>query len=508
MLLVNRFIDLVRADPQAPAVVDTTGVTSRALLLGCATIISRELTGHGVTPGRTVLTDLPGTDARFFAVDLAILRAAAVPVSVAEHPPAAELDTMVETLDPACIVTATGDGPLAGLARRHRIPHHRVGNLPQRPALNTEPIPESPGAAACVIATSGSTGQPRFVRIDQEPLTEGLQAWRTLWPEPARTAGTVVAHLPMNHIAQRIMGPYLLYLYGTTVHCATPATIARTVIHARPQVLLTVPHTLAGLTRAAGANPALRDALTGVALIVNGAAALPAITTTALATVGVTVASAYGMTETCVPALHHPHADGTGHLGQSVPGVRTRVTDDGELHVHTPYAGRYVTAWPRTRTVGGPGGWIHTGDHATVTPHGIRLHGRLAATFKTERGRTIAPEPLEAYLRTQEGVAGACVTGAGRAHAVAIVSIPAADTWGPERRQQAATDLLTGLVTGRDTGQLPWHDITAVLVSGNDWSTDPTLQTSTGKPRRDAITGRYSAGLAAVYHHHNEPVHA
>jgi len=295
------------------------------------------------------------------------------------------------------------------------------------------------------------------------------------------------------------MGHYLMCLYGVSVHTTTPAGLAAAITTVRPQVLLGVPHTLAALTHNATGDAELGKALRETALILNGAAALPAETAAALAALEAPVAGAYGMTETTVPAFHHQPEDGSGALGMPVFGVDFHLGPGDELLLRTRYAARYVTRWPQTTPVMAADGWLHTGDRAESAPAGLRLTGRIAATLKTSRGHLIVPEPIEAHLAAQPGVSGACVLGHGRPTAVAIVSVPAAQAWEEHRRAGAEQDLLTGLRDARAARSLPRADIGSVLIVPEDWSTDAGLLTRTGKPRREVIASRYAGQLARRY---------
>jgi long-chain acyl-CoA synthetase len=503
-LLLERFAHLAAAGPDHPAVIEASGEpVGRAQLLQKACTLADDLQAAGVRRGSVVLIHAPGAGAAFHAGDLAALLCGAVPASMTEHPSADQADQTLNVLRPACVLDTAGDDVLTAATTRAEIPHRHLAS-PAADSVSAEQAVRrarmAPAATgACVTATSGTTGRPRHVLIDQTAIVNGLAAWRHHWPSAAQAATRTVAHLPVSHIAQRIMGHYLLCLYGVSVHTATPADLAAAITTARPQILLGVPHTLAALAQDAAHDAELGQALREIALIINGAAALPADTAAALTALGAPVAGAYGMTETTVPAFHHHPEDGSGTLGMLVPGVQFHLGANGALRLRTSYAARYVTCWPQTTPVMAADGWLHTGDRATLVRGGLRLTGRIAATLKTSRGHLIAPEPIEAHLAAQPDVAGACVLGHGRPTAVAVVSLPAAQTWDEPRRAQVEAELLTGLRDARTARALPRADIGSVLIVTEDWSTDVSLLTRTGKPRRKVIAGRYAGQLTRRY---------
>ncbi|MFD7551471.1 AMP-binding protein [Streptomyces sp. NPDC059816] len=294
-----------------------------------------------------------------------------------------------------------------------------------------------------MVFTSGTTGTPRGVVVTDRALTDGITAWTRHWPRAACRPERTVASLPASHIAQRIMGHCLMCLYGTTVHTTGPDDLTGAIVRRRPDVLLGVPHTLTRLAHALTAEEQaggtqLRTAVSGIALAVNGAAALDPAAARTLTAAGLRVAGAYGAT---VPAYHQ--ADTTApHLGTPVTAAH-RVGDGGELLIRSPHLSpRYVTRWPRTHPVT-TGGWWHTGDRVTETRDGqVVLAGRLSAAFKTAHGRLISPEPFEAFLTTRPGIDHACATGHRLPHTVALVSAPGTAHWPPDRVHHLEGDLL------------------------------------------------------------------
>lgn len=542
-LLLRRFAEHTAACPTAPAYLRRTGpattrtggVLPRAALLAAAVSLADQLRRGGIDAGDVVALHAPVPSALFAAVDLAVLACGAVPASLPERPTTTDAGVLLDQLHPTWLIdTAPSPSPLwtaaaaaTGVHYRHQ-PRFPAPSVPLHTALNRTLDPtlhnagEPPGA--CVVCTSGSSGAPQPVLLAEQALADGVDAWRRCWPPAARAARRTLAYLPVSHIAQRIMSHYLMCLYGVTVAASTPARWVDALVAHRPQLLLGVPHTLAALA-AAATRPQVRSAAVAASLVLNGAAALPTRTTAALTKLGITVANAYGMTETTVPVAHLPTCTGTGHLGRLVDGVQVRLGSDGELQLRTPYAGRYVTTWPLTRPVTDPHGWLATGDHATSDetdvahatsgrPAGLRLTGRTATTFKTTRGVLVHPEPVEAHLTARPDVAAACVLGVpvspfaqpastapGRVVTdgaavvgVALVNVPASASWTPQQRKRAEQELLADLRTARRAGTLPASDLSAVRVCADDWAAIGML-TRTGKPRRDAIAAHYTSAL-------------
>ncbi|WP_331746529.1 AMP-binding protein (plasmid) [Streptomyces halstedii] len=477
--------------------------TFEALLTASCRIAALLRTGHG-SRGRTVLINTKGPGGPWYsAADLAALLAGAVPAVAPEHVRADQAETILRALAPAAVVdTAPGHNtPLLKAARNAGLPvleppHHAGPTAPSADAcraLARRWAAERDEAAGAVVFTSGSTGTPRGVVLREQDLAAGIRAWSTLWPGSLQRT---VAFLPVSHVAQRIMGHYLMCLFGTTVHTTQPHLAAETIEQVRPDLLLGVPRTWSALAGALTERPALAVALGEVRLAVNGAAALDPHTAQRLAAAGVLVAGAYGATETTVPAFHQSDARNTG-LGTPVGGVDHRLGADGELLIRSPYAAAgYVTRWPQTRPITREG-WLHTGDRAHTQNGKLTLAGRQVASFKTSNGLLVHPEPVEAVLTGCEHVEGACLIGDGLPAATVLVSAPATATWPPEQVQALAGELLTRLQAAQQAGTVPRTRIAAVHVVPDSWDTSG-LATAAGKPVRDAIRTHYAHLLPSL----------
>lgn len=499
-LLLDRFL----AQPgHHCAIVDLDGTAwSFDEVLSCAVYLAHRLHVSGVA-GRVVLVAAdPGP--LFSVADLAVQLAGAVPAVVPELTQR-QLAELWPILDPAAVIETTGSpGLLAEAAARtatelHQITGHRptrVANVASRAvarefaAARWEPV-------AALIFTSGTTATPRPLAIEERALVRGVDAWTGTWPaRPTRT----VSYLPVSHIAQRIMGHTLMCLYGATVITTTPDRLAEDIPAHRPDTLLAVPRIWTRLAAAAarddGPGRGLRGALASVRTAVNGAAALdPALAGELRRLTGMTIAGAYGASETSVPAFHQPDAARPG-LGAPV-GVEYRIGADGELLLRGEHlAAGYVERWPQLRALTDPDGWWHTGDLARRDADGqVCLAGRLAAAFKTSRGEMIAPEPVEAHLAAHPQVLAACLVGHGLAAAIALVCAPETATWPRDRVAELEHALYERARTARHLGELPFSDLAAVRVTDDPWP-ELGLVTNTGKVRRREIAARYPHLLA------------
>lgn len=226
--------------------------------------------------------------------------------------------------------------------------------------------PVEPGDAL-VVATSGTTGEPKGVVLTHDAVR--ASAWATsarLAVDPATDRW--LSCLPLAHVGG-------LSVVTRALVTGTPLTFDAG-----------EPVTLVSLV----ATQLARMDTTRFRAIVLGGAAPPedrpanCITT-------------YGMTET-----------GSGVVYDGVPleGVEVRAVD-GELHLRGPML---LRAYRDGSDPKDAGGWLRTGDAGTVVDGVVHVEGRMGDVI-VSGGEKVWPDPVERVLRRLPSVADVAVAG-------------------------------------------------------------------------------------------------
>lgn len=261
--------------------------------------------------------------------------------------------------------------------------------LPRRDDLIAQASAAASPALALVIATSGSEGAPKGVRLSWRAVAASARiAGRALGLRP----GDVwLACLPLHHVGGAMI-PYRCWRAGAAalIHEGFDAEAVRRDLHDRRVTHVSlVPPMLSRLIEDGPPPPALRVALVG------GAAPSGALLDKALRR-GWPVRLSYGMTETCATALID---------GRPLPGVRVRTAASGAIGIATPARMRGY--------LGGPdiGEWVTTRDLGRIDAAGVvHVEGR-ADDMLVSAGVNVHPADVESRLSACPGVTDAGVSG-------------------------------------------------------------------------------------------------
>jgi long-subunit acyl-CoA synthetase (AMP-forming) len=424
----------------------------------------------------------------------------------------------------ACIALPLSDA----LAHQPDLP--RWEDIVARTAALNGRITRDAQDLALLAYTSGSTGEPKGVMhsfggiSDASERTMALINERTGHPSQHR----VLSYLPLSHVFERSKIACWSLVAGN-VHVffsESLATFVDDLKRARPNSFISVPrlwlkfqHGVFAKIPAEQLGAALADPVKGpvVAKQVLASLGLDAVVSAGSGSapisaeliawyrkLGLDLMEGYAMTEDF--AYSHgslPQYNEPGCVGRALPGVQSRLSDEGEILVKSPgcMVGYYkrpdLTAQAFTED-----GYFRTGDCGHFEPNGmLKLTGRIKELFKTTKGKYVAPAPIESQLNNHPMIELSVVSGAGQSAACALVQLSEqhqAHRQDPALREQIELELARLLEETNAT--LNDHEQLRMMVVMNvPWTIDNGRLTATLKIKRSAIEASIRQGLDGWY---------
>jgi long-chain acyl-CoA synthetase len=330
-------------------------------------------------------------------------------------------------------VLVTEAPPNAELAGAHRWEEFSTPGEPEFvPRRRTDP--------ACIVYSSGTGGRAKGCVMTHENYLEQCAAFPSLYP--VWPGARYLSILPTNHAIDFMLGFFYQFVCGATViHLRTlrPEYVREAFPKYRITYVTLVPLVLKNLQKGLQArfdalSPRKRKALellTRVnkrltrsrphlllsrlllrqvhqafggqlrAIIVGGAFTEPQ-TLQFFYDLGIPVANAYGMTESCMGISANdlkPFRADT--VGKPLPGAEVRIVKPdadgiGEVAVRSRTVMSHYLRDPELTAETIVDGWLMTGDLGRLDPTGhLQLFGRKKNMIVTEEGKNIYPEDIE-----------------------------------------------------------------------------------------------------------------
>ncbi|MEU3247609.1 AMP-binding protein [Streptomyces sp. NPDC006875] len=398
-----------------------------------------------------------------------------------------------------------------------------------------------------VVYTSGTTGEPRGVRVTHRNVVLNAQALNRLVELPDHVEH--LSYLPLAHIAERMLGIYLPVLRASHVYlCPDPAQVGAVARELRPAQFFGVPRVweklaaavrtvLAGLPAARrGAVDAAREtARTRVAcrergeepsaeleqayrtakervldpvlalagfdrLVWTASASAPLAPDVAdfWAGFGLVIMDAWGLTETTgVATTNGPAAFRRGSVGRPLDGLELRPAADGEILVRgaTVFDG-YLREDGTVEDARDAEGWFATGDIGRIDEDGfLLLTGRKKEMIVTSTGKNVAPAHVENTLKEHPVVDQAYVHGDGRPYLVALLVPDPAAVGSPAELAEA----VAGAVARANARLSRTEQIRRYRVLDREWGPATGELTPSLKLRREVVRERYGDLIEQLY---------
>ncbi len=423
-----------------------------------------------------------------------------------------------------------------------------------------------PDDVITLIYTSGTTGNPKGVEMTHTNLmfeADALSAVLDVRPDDRATS-----YLPSAHIADRMMALYNQERYGLLVTVVSDVRdIAVALPDARPTIWAAVPRvweklkaaiefavthepdetkrqalqwamSVAGKRAAALlADQPLPDDLAAewaqaddlvlsklreklgldqLRWAVSGAAPIPRETLAFFVGIGIPIAEVWGMSElSCVASVSHPRDSRLGSVGKLLPGLESKIADDGEYLVRGPLVMKGYRKEPaKTAEAVDADGWLHTGDILDEDADGyLRVIDRKKELIINAGGKNMSPANIENTIKAACPMIGAMLTiGDGRPYNTALLVFDA-DSVGPYAERHGLSEASAeALATHPDV----IAQISAGVAAGNEklsrveqikrfrvlptlWEPGGDEITLTMKLKRRPIAAKYAEEIEALY---------
>ena len=417
--------------------------TTLAELAGRVDAVARGLRAAGVEHGDPVALLLPN-GVRYVEAFFGVLRAGAVavPLDVGLSP-----DEIAAVSRVVPLRAVIGERPHPGAAALDVTPAGPGWSLPPGGVLPDVPARRRDPAA--VFFTTGTTGDPKPVRLTHHDLVRPLVALERLHAaffsgsmlDTARRVATVASRhgtrllrasgrqtwltvSPFRSIAghQVLTGSLLLGHDLVTSRSFHPRRVLELVDTHRVNVLAGTPAVLELLLRVPDLAP--HDLSSLLVIGVGGGPASPDLVDRARARFGCAVTVGYGSTElgggVLATRLEDPLDTQAQTVGRPFPGTEVRVLDESGAEVPVGEPGELACrrsdedpdADPDTGDPDDTGGkWVRTGDLAVRDARGdVRILGRKDDLI-VRGGQNLHPQEVERVVERLDGVASCAVVG-------------------------------------------------------------------------------------------------
>jgi long-chain acyl-CoA synthetase len=328
-----------------------------------------------------------------------------------------------------------------------------------------------PEDLATLVYTSGTTGNPKGAMLTHGNISSNVAT--TAGTVPFEPGDTALSILPLSHILERMVDFFYLYQGGTIAYAEDVTKVAQNLQEIRPQFFAAVPRLFekmrARIMDNVATAPKARQKIfhwalgvaekrlpyrverkpmpPGLAIqskiadklvfskilerlggrvkyVVSGGAPLSAELAAFFIGAGVEILEGYGLTETSpVIAVNRPDLRRIGTVGPVIQGVEVKIAADGEILTRGPHVMKgYWNNPEATAQAIDAEGWFHTGDIGEFDKDKcLKITDRKKDIIINAYGKNIAPQPLEALLKSSPYVGTPVLIGDRRKYLTALI---------------------------------------------------------------------------------------
>jgi long-chain acyl-CoA synthetase len=463
--------------------------------------------------------------AHWIMADLAIMMAGCVSVPLYPTQQADVIRYVLEHSDSKLLFVGRVDEPSkieAGIP--HQLPRIRFpypdamaaemdwGELVRK----TRPLEGNPRPAldqlATIVYTSGTTGFPKGVMHTFRTMAHAAIGYKQSFG--FHENDRLFSYLPLPHVAERVLVEMIGLACGSSISFTESLdtftknlqSVAPTAFFSVPRLwvkfqqgilakvpqekldrLLSLPFVSSLIRYKIKKSLGLHKAR----LIGSGAAAIAPSVLYWFDRIGIEILEGYALTENFGYATSTPKGGvRIGSVGRAMPSSVIKIDSNGEILTKS---GATTTGYykdPAATAQILSDGYLRTGDLGEVDAEGyIRITGRVKEIFKTDKGKYIAPAPIEhRFLAEIPFVEQLCITGHALPQPVALCVLNESARKAPaEQIEKEVSTLLKSL-----NSKLEKHEqIEHCIFVKDEWTVDAGMMTPTLKIRRHSVEARY-----------------
>ncbi|CCG95668.1 AMP-binding protein [Marinobacter nauticus] len=382
-----------------------------------------------------------------------------------------------------------------------------------------------PEELATIVYTSGSTGRPKGVMLSFNNMAFAAAGGiETLGVGPGER---MLSYLPLAHVFERTFVELGSLYSGFQLYFAESLdTFVQDLQRARPTLFLSVPRLwvkfqhgvlqkvpkqkLDRLLKIPVVNKLIKKkvlkglGLDKVKLAGSGSAPLSNDVLDWYRNLGLELLEGYGMSENFAYShMNKPGRTRTGYVGEALPGVEVKISDQGEVLVKSPATMMgYYKDEEKTAEAFTEDGFLRTGDKGEIDEMGrLKLTGRIKEIFKTSKGKYIAPAPIENRLMSHDAIEMVCVSGANQTqpHALVVLGEEIRPKAADESFRKELEESFRQLIQDVNKTVDPHEQLAFITVVSDEWSIENSFLTPTLKLKRNVVEDAYQAKVDSWY---------
>ena len=370
---------------------------------------------------------------------------------------------------------------------------------------------------ATIVYTSGSTGKPKGVMLSFYNMAYAAEGGMEVLGVSSEER--MLSYLPLAHVFERTFVELASLYAGFHLYFAESLdTFVQDLQRAQPTLFLSVPRLwvkfqhgvlqklpkkkLDRLLKIPVVNKLIKKkilkglGLDKVKLAGSGSAPLASDVLDWYRNLGLELLEGYGMSENFAYShMNKPGRSRTGYVGESAPGVETRISPEGEIQIKSPATMMgYYKDEEKTRETFTEDSFLKTGDKGEIDEMGrLKITGRIKEIFKTSKGKYIAPAPIENRLMSHDAIEMVCVSGANQTqpHALVMLAEESRPKMADEAFRKEIEESFKKLIADVNKTVDPHEQLAFITVMSDEWSIENSFLTPTMKLKRNVVEDAY-----------------